>query len=237
MNRLVRADLKRILAKPGMYVVVVIMVVIILISETFDTPSQQIDYYRSFFNMIGLIFLLIPIYLSVYTDELKSGIMTSVIGMGMPRKKVVRSKLTDSFILLCLSYGILYIAVLVNNNVIDIAITTKQNIFLLIYCFYCVLRGIGIIALTSLVLFLTMSPSVGMLVLVLAGFVSAGVLQTIQEKTDLPVYDFSYMGLLDRSYAELQAGNLGLSILPALFYLLVVVTLNILTFDKKEMDL
>ena len=105
MNRLVRADLKRIVAKPTLYLVVIIMVIIVMALDPSDTAAQQMEFYRTFFNTIGLTFVLIPVYLSVYTDELNSGIMISVIGMGMPRRRVVRS--TDS--LYCRFYQELYI--------------------------------------------------------------------------------------------------------------------------------
>ena len=237
MNRLVRADLKRIIAKPGLYLVVIIMALVVLFKKPADTAGEQMQFYKLFFNQIGLTFVMIPIYLSVYTDEIKSGIMISVIGMGMSRKRIVRSKLWDSFILLCGTYVILFLAALLKNSLINLAITPKQNAFLLLYCAFCVIRGIGIIALSSLVLFLTMSATGGMLVLIVAGVAVEGILQRIQEKTQFPVFDLSYMGLLNDSFAQFQAGNVGGNLIVALFYLLVVVVVNVLTFDRKEMDL
>lgn len=237
MNRLVRADLKRIVAKPTLYLVVIIMVIIVMALDPSDTAAQQMEFYRTFFNTIGLTFVLIPVYLSVYADELNSGIMISVIGMGMPRRRVVRSKLTDAFFLLLGTYLILFIAAFIKNCTSNLAITPKQNAFLLLFCMFCVIRGIGIIALSSLVLFLTMSSASGMLVLVLAGVTASGLLKTAQDKLNFPIYDLSYIGLLDASFADFQAGSFGASLIPALFYLLVVVIINIVTFDRKEMDL
>ena len=237
MNRLVRADLKRIIAKPGLYVVVIIMALVVLLKKPADTAGDQMQFYKTFFNQIGLTFVLIPIYLSVYNDEIKSGIMISVIGMGMSRKSIVRSKLRDSFILLCGSYAILYLAALLKNTIIDLPITPKQNAFLLLFCVFCIIRGIGIMALSSLVLFLTMTATGGMLVLIVAGMCAEGIMKVLQDKTKLPFFDISYIGLLDDSFAQFQAGNIGGSLFVALFYLLIVVIVNVLTFDRKEMDL
>ena len=237
MNRLVRADLKRIVKRPGLYVVVIIMVLIVLLKGPEDTASAQIEFYKMLFSNIGLTFLLIPIFLYVYTDEVKSGIMISVIGMGMPRKRIVKSKLQDSFLLLFGAYMVLYCAALWNNYSMSLVITPRQNMFLLLFCLFCVIRGIGIMALASLVLFLTMSATGGMLVLVLVGISSSGVLKALQDNIGLPVYDYSYIGLLDASYAGMQAGDLGEAIIPALLYLFAVIAINIVTFDKKEMDL
>lgn len=237
MKRLIRADLKRIVAKPSLYVVVFLMVLIVLTRKVDDTAAMQIEFYKLFFNVIGLTLVMIPIYLSVYTDEIKSGIMISVIGMGLARKKIVKAKLLDSFYLLCGTYLILFIAAFIKNTISDVAITPRQNFFLLVFCMFCVIRGIGIIALSSLVLFLTMSPSGGMLVLVVAGVCASGALKAIQNLSKLPVYDMSYIGLLDSAFADLQVGTLGISFFIAMLYLAAVVIVNIKTFEKKEMDL
>ena len=237
MNRLVRADLKRIIAKPGMFVVVILMALIVLLKSPNDTAADQMEFYKFFFNVLGLTFVMIPIYLSVYTDEIKSGIMVSVIGMGMSRKKVVKSKLKDSFILLLISYTLLFLVALYKNNSSDLAVTPRQNAFLFLFCMYCVIRGIGVIALSSLVLFLTMSATGGMLVLLVGGIAAAGALQPLQEYLGMPVYDFSFIGLLDQSFAQFQAGNIGFTIIPALIYLVIVININIATFNRKEMDL
>ncbi|WP_026519332.1 hypothetical protein [Butyrivibrio sp. FCS006] len=237
MNRLMKADLKRIIAKPSMYVIVLILVLFILFKDAASTAAGQMELYKSMFGNIGLIFLSIPIFLSVYSDEIKSGIMISMIGMGMERKNIVFSKLKDSFVLYCGTYLILYVAALIKNTVSDLPISPKQNAFLLLFCAFSVIRGLGIMALASLVLFLTMSAAGGMLVLVLAGAIGTGLLKAVQDRFKLPVYDISFMGLLDSSFAEFQAGNFGYTIIPALVYLAIVVAINIATFDRREMDL
>ena len=48
MNRLVRADLKRIVAKPTLYLVVIIMVIIVMALDPSDTAAQQMEFYRTF---------------------------------------------------------------------------------------------------------------------------------------------------------------------------------------------
>ncbi|MCR5404225.1 MAG: hypothetical protein K6E91_10480 [Butyrivibrio sp.] len=237
MRRLIGADLKRILAKPGIYIVMVLMIIWIFLRDAGDTASEEMEYYKLFLNEICLTFVLVPIYLAVYADELKSGIMISVIGMGMPRKKIVKAKLQDALYLLLGTYIILFIAALIKNSMTDLAITPRQNMFLFVFCIFCVIRGIGIIALSSLILFLTMSSAAGMLVLVIAGAGAAGALTAIQNYTKFPIYDISFMGLLDGAYADFQAGKIGLALIPALFYLFIVIVINIKIFEKKEMNL
>ena len=220
-----------------MYVIVLILVLFILFKGAASTAAGQMELYKSLFGNIGLIFLSIPIFLSVYSDEIKSGIMISMIGMGMERKNIVFSKLKDSLVLYCGTYLILYVAALIKNTVSGLPISPKQNAFLLLFCAFSVIRGLGIMALASLVLFLTMSATGGMLVLVLAGAIGTGLLKAVQDRFKLPVYDISFMGLLDSSFADFQAGNIGYTIIPALIYLAIVVVVNIVTFDRREMDL
>ena len=137
-----------------MYVIVLILVLFILFKGAASTAAGQMELYKTLFGNIGLIFLSIPIFLSVYSDEIKSGIMISMIGMGMERKNIVFSKLKDSLVLYCGTYLILYVAALIKNAVSDLPISPKQNAFLLLFCLFCVIRGLGIMALASLVLFL-----------------------------------------------------------------------------------
>ena len=57
MNRLMKADLKRIIAKPSMYVIVLILVLFILFKDAASTAAGQMELYKSMFGNIGLIFL------------------------------------------------------------------------------------------------------------------------------------------------------------------------------------
>lgn len=237
MRRLIEADLRRIIAKPNVYIVVILMIIWIFFRDASDTAADEMEFYKVFFNEICLTFILVPIFLAVYADEIKSGIMISVIGMGMPRKKIVKAKLQDALYLLIGTYILLFIAAVIKNSIIDLAITPRQNFFLFVFCMFCVIRGIGILALSSLVLFLTMSSAAGMLVLVITGVGASGILHVIQDYTKFPIYDLSFMGLLDSAFADFQAGALGLTLIPALLYLLAVIVINIKTFEKREMNL
>ena len=237
MNRLMRADLKRIIAKPTMYTVVIILALFILIKEASDTAAGQMELYKELLGNLGLIFLSIPIFLSVYADEIKSGIMISMIGMGMERKNIVITKLKDSCVLYMGSYLVLFAVAVIKNTVSGLPISPKQTAFLFLFCIFCVIRGLGIMALSSLFLFLTMSAAGGMLVLVLAAAAGSGLLKMAQEKLKFPVYDMSFLGLLDSSFVDFQAGNFGYTIIPAFIYLAAVIVVTIIIFDRREMDL
>ena len=237
MRNLIKADLKRIMGKPGLYVAVVLMLLLILIPRAAASASEQMESYKSLFNVFGLTIVCIPIYLSVYTDELRSGTMITAIGMGLPRHKMVKAKLWVSTILLLGSYLVLYLAAVLKDAASGLVVTPRQNLFLLIYCLFCVIRGVGIFARSSLILFLSMSAAGGMLVLVLAGMASSPLLKGAQQETKFPFYDMSFMGLLDSAYADFQAGGFGGSLVPALIYLGIVIFINVKVFNRKELNL
>ncbi len=237
MNRLVRADLKRILSKKGIYAVLLIMLLVVIFRKPAETAADEMEFYRTFYHLVGLTLICIPIFLSVYSDEIKSGIMVSVVGMGMPRKRIVTSKLRVCLILLSGTYLLLFLTALIKSSFLHLGITPRQTALLLLFCFFCVIRGIGILALASLVLFLTMSASGGMLVLIITGVTASGVLKSLQNFTRLPFYDMSYIGLLDDSFAKFQNGSFGFAFIPAIIYLLAVIYINIKVFERKEIDL
>ena len=237
MRRLISADLKRILAKPGLYVVVVLMIFFVMTRSSADTAADMINFYHTFFYNIGLTFVCIPIFLSVYADEIKSGTMIVAIGYGMQRSKLVRAKLYDCAILLSGTYLVLFVTGVLKNNLMGLPVTPKQTVFLLVFCIFCVIRGVGIFALSSLVLFASLSVAGGLLTLIIAGATASMILKAIQSYTELPVYNLSYLGLLDAAYNELQAGGISTSLIMPLLYLAVVVFANIKLFNKKELEL
>lgn len=237
MRNLIKADLKRILSKKGLYASLILMILITIFPGSKRSASEQIESYKTLFNTIGLTIMCIPIFLSVYGDELRSGTMITTIGMGLHRHKLVKAKLWVCTILLLGSYIILYGTALFKLYLDDLVITEKQSLFLFIYCLYCVIRGVGIFALSSLVLFVSMSAAGGMLMLVLAGMASSPILKGFQEQLKFPVYDISYMGLLDASFASFQAGGFGGTLIVALIYLAIVIYINVKLFDRKELNL
>ncbi|MBQ7557819.1 MAG: hypothetical protein IJT00_07130 [Lachnospiraceae bacterium] len=237
MRNLIRADLRRITGKPGLYLLPALALIATVASKTADSASNQMDMMR---QMVGTVFLLgslIPVFISVYGDELKSGVLINIIGRGMARRKIIFAKLLDSAILLLLLYSAAFLAVIVRNLFTDLAITPKQYLHLYIFCIYCVIRGVGYLALSSLAVFLAWNASGGMFILIVADLFSKMFLMVAQDKLKFPVYDMSFEGLLESSYAGIRAGETGWQLIPALLIFLAVVAVNVITFDRKEIDL
>ena len=238
MRNVIRADLGRLFRKPSFYIITVLILVFLATRESADTAADQIEYAKSYLNALMLLGVSIPILMGIYSDDFNSGSVINLIGKGLSRKKVIFAKLLDVTAVLTAFYSVAYIIVLIKNMTAGLAVTPNQNLSLLVFCLFCILRGIGFFAVASLVVFSTWSTSGGMTVLLVLLAVSRMALTMIQNKFTMPVYDLSFDGLLDKSYAIFAAGNFGWHIIPAIvIYIGGVVLLSVILFKKREIDL
>lgn len=238
MRNLIRADLRRVFLKPTFYILVFLVVLDIIISKNAESAVDQMDNLRNIMRMAGLFIITIASYLALYGDEFKSGVMINVIGSGMSRKKIVVAKLIDASLIMLIFYVLLYLVALAKNMTAGIAVTPKQNLFLLLYCFFCLIKGIGFLTLASFVAFATWSTPGGMIILIFATALSNLFFKGLQSHFAIPIYDLSFEGLLDTSYASFAAGGLGWQLIPAMvIYIGGLVVLTIILFNRREVDL
>ena len=239
MRQLIHADIKRILLTVGFYIPMLLLGIWILVyTDGVKTPSDLIGMLRRSLGAPGMTFLCIPIFLKVYGDDLKSGAFLTVIGRGLSRNRLVWAKLLDCAILLAGSYLVEFLVCLYAVHAANMIFSPRQRMLLLLYCLYEVIRGVGFFALASLVLFLTMSAAGGLLTLLVGGLVSGLCLKALQGEIVFPIYDLSFEGLLDSSFAMFEAGETGWQLVPALcIYLLGVILLNMTIFGRKELEL
>ncbi|MBQ9322216.1 MAG: hypothetical protein IJ239_07695 [Eubacterium sp.] len=238
MSKLIRADLRRVLKKRSFYILIIIAFFVFLTWGSAETASDQVEEMKHFLGNTIFLAIAIPVFLGVYADDMKSGSLVGVVGSGISRRKVIVAKLIEAGILFLVFYAFAYVIALFNNSMADVGVTPRQNLYLLIYCIYCVIRGIGIFALAALIVFASWSAVGGMILLLLAATLLPMILQMIQSRVVLPVYDASLQGLLESSYAMFFAGRFGWQILPAvLIYLFGIPALSIHLFNKKEIAL
>ena len=238
MRMVIRADLRRILAKPGLYILPLLAVIFIVLNDPAETAAEQMDMLRNTLSGLFMLAVSIPVYLSVYSDEIKSGAMISVIGRGFPRNRVVKAKLCDTAILLTGFYLIAFATAVIKNSFTDLVITPKQNAFLFVFIVLCIIRAMGYFALSSLVVFLSWSAPAGMFMLITYLLLAKAALSALQDKFKIPVFDYSLDGLMDRSFTSLQIGNAdGALIAAMLIYICLVVLLTNVFFKRKELEL
>lgn len=240
MRKLIHADLSRVLRKPTFYILIVLTLLALALPgrEGAETASLQIEKMKSYVDAFPILGVGIPVFLAVYTDEMKSGKLIAVLGSGLSRRKILIGKLLDVLILLLLFFTAAYGIMLALNAASGVGVTPKQNLNLLLYCVFAVLKIIGFFALASLVVFAGWNAAGGMIILILAGTMSSLLLKIIQDRLTLPVFDMSYVGLLESSFAGFAAGKFGWQIIPALvIYLGGVIAVSIAIFNRKEIEL
>lgn len=237
MKKVIRADLRRILRKPKFYILMVIHLVLLIALVTGNTAAEMIENEKYYLGLLGIFVVFIPTFLGLYSDEIKSGNLINLIGRGLSRRKIIIAKIIDAAIIYLAYFTIAFIGLFIKNSLVGLAITPRQNLFLLVFCLSSVLRGVGFSALASLLVFATWSPALSMTVMIIVLPFSKLILERVQDKINLPIYTASFEGLLDSSYASFQAGSFGWQLIPALIYLCVVVFLTVLIFNRKELEL
>lgn len=238
MSKLIEADLKRILRKPTFYILIVLELISFASGNAADSAMDQIQRFRNLLDFDSMFAIGIPVFLAVYADEFRHGVMINVIGRGMSRKKIILAKMIDVGILFLMFYAITFLICFIENVTSGLSVTPKQNFFLLIYCLFRALKGIGFIALAAFVAFATWSAAGGMTILILGGALSGLFLKALQTELSVPLYDLSFEGLLDASYNTFAAGGFGWQLIPAIgIYLCGIVILTILAFNRREIDL
>ncbi|MCR5226370.1 MAG: ABC transporter permease subunit [Eubacterium sp.] len=238
MINVIRADIGRVFRKRSFYIIVLLVLVFLATRESQDTAPEQMEYMKSYLSSFLLFGVSIPVFLGIYTDDFNSGSVINLIGKGMSRKKVIFAKLLDVAAVLIAFYSVAYVIILIKNMAAGISVTPNQNLSLLVFTLFCVLRGIGFFAVASLVVFSTWSTSGGMTTLLVLLASSKTILRILQLKFTKPIYDRSFDGLLDSAFARFDAGHFGWNIIPAIvIYIGGTVLLSMILFKKKELDL
>ena len=237
MRKLVRADIRRFFAKPGFYILTVLFILEMVLMVEGETAAEQIEQLR-YQIRFGIIVFCFLIFHTLYGDEFRTGFMVTAIGRGYSRAKIVISKLIASAIILLTVTLIAYAAALCLNSFAGLGISVRQNLFLLLYMVFSLLKGIGYIAIAALFLYASWSMAVGIVALVLMSVFGGGILENIQSRFYIPVYDICYDGLLEKSFVIFQAGDFGWQIIPAIaVFVCGTVYINISIFNKKELEL
>ena len=99
MIRMIRADIRRILKKVMFYIICLIAYIIMFTIEKEDTAIDQISTIKMAMELLGSALFPIAVFIFVYGDEFKAGVIHSIIGRGMSRAKIVTAKYIDCLIL------------------------------------------------------------------------------------------------------------------------------------------
>ena len=240
MRRLIRADLRRILAKPGFYVCPLILFAL-FVYGLFGDPVDYDTYYSSLDIQLSYIYpflVLLPVFTCVYGDELRSGTMITAIGRGLSRTRVILAKFIDTLVL---SLAFMMFFLLMDQITFDrfSVVLTKVQI-LRIFSAYAAtwLQILGHCTFAAIFVYLTWNSSVGLVAGLFSISFSKMILDWLQSHTHLPFYDVTFMGQADQVRRQFDAGNTWLHhVLFALLWYAVFLALSALFFKRKELEL
>lgn len=238
MVNYIKADLYRILHKQsffgviGTYIALFVLLIFILFNPTF-TGAMYISKIYTFLDFFPLIIGLI-IFVSLYVDDLKSNSIQIAIGYGLPRYKIILSKLLECFTLLIIISVCILFLVLITPILLDIKIDASQTIDLIKTILLEVIKTMSYISMSQIIVYIAFNSIEGMIMYLLLSTQVIYIVLNILLQQRFIVELFGYLNryLLTN---ELYNTPTLLRILGViLFYIVLPVILSITIFQKRS---
>lgn len=151
MSNYIKADLKRIFKKGSFLAVNVLFWVLVVLQAVLrrEASFTTADYLEGCMQLAGYFSLIVglPIFLGVYSDDLKAKSMQVAIGFGMSRNKVVLTKLFEVIIMTLVIGTFSALVMSVIPWCLGLTITVRQVCLLVVVMLTEGLRIIGYISL------------------------------------------------------------------------------------------
>ena len=246
MKNLIYADLRRIFHKKSFCILL-----LLLLAEALLSLKISMNIYATSFNYAtsasgaGMFSVIMGVIIlsSVYCDEFKSNAMTSVIGRGYSRTKIIIAKFIDAAILTIIvtALKILFVLMLApvfgqNLDLFEIKMIVFQNIF----TFYSIL---GNIIVASFFLFLTANTASTIFIFLLLEIMVPTVMSLISDIVFIKEIGASRIDLNSISQIIFTDIMLGINFHAAtmlfisfMIYFAMFMALSIVCFHKKELD-
>ncbi|MBQ9606822.1 MAG: hypothetical protein IJV16_06565 [Lachnospiraceae bacterium] len=243
MKDLIKADMARILRTKLIYVCLV-FILFRLMDQIFQQMNKEgfgaKAYIEGVHNALGgqiygALYLVIPVFIAVYSNEIPAKAMQCMLGHGLKRDELIMAKLIDAALLLA-GYFVIISALLLILNDDSVAMSDMQNRNMAIYILFTYIRFYGYIVFSAMVMFLTNSAAAGIVTCVAFTAILKLTFTVLNVFTDFTIYDYTFDGQLDLSYGLIEAGRFGWQIIPALIYLIAGVVITIVFFRRKEFE-
>ena len=245
MRSLIKADMQRILKKPGFWIFS--LLIILLSCFTFRIRMSPADGLRGFHFLsfsvdifaASAIFFGFLIFSVVYCDEFRSMAFITVLGKGMDRLKLVLAKLIDTVILTAILFTLLGIAGIVTSLLMGANMNSHEiGLFIYSLCSDAAETLISM-SLASVFIYITEKIPVSIFVLLILKLVSAVVEMLNGSARDI-LERLYFTEILRNAWTELVLGAAGKSIFTLIFclicYLAICVGAIHFTFGRKELS-
>lgn len=247
MSRIIYADLRRVIKKKNLWVFMILCSILMIIdhgknvvldlqnSFNFMVAASRAE---GFTLMVGCVFLL-----AIYGDEFRSKALTTIIGRGFSRTRIVLVKFIDTVILTGFLFTFLFLFTLIIGLILRVHLSSTEIMYIVHSYIIAAYELIGNLTLAALFLYITENITLSVFVYVMLNMVVplasayARTLIVLIDKFNLDRYDYSAMGRM--AFADLTFGITGDAILKlaiGAFYLAIVLLITIVFFNKKELD-
>ena len=127
-------------------------------------------------------------------------------------------------------------AVVIVNASPEYSISSRQMSNMIAEIWLWALRLFGYVCFSAMIMFITNSSALGIIACVGFALVFRLMCMAVTNLGGIEFYDYTFDGLLDWTYKSIEAGGMGLQLIPAFLYVLAALVITIYFFNRKEFE-
>ena len=252
MRNVIKADIRRVQKKVGFIVCMAIEVALIILAGVLGKffPLKMNGIVESTAYVAAAIFFFplfvgIPIFSAIYSDDFKSRSMQTAIGYGMTRYKLIWARFFEGLLLLCETAVVFSIVYFITEKLLGVE-NSKIVKGIITDIWVRDLKILGFLCLSLIIVYGTQKPGGGLVlyILLLTGvfgtIISALDLIPFFDERDIEISKYFPSGVITSLQEAITSADTGKIILYFLAfsvcYVVVPVFISIGIFNNKELD-
>ena len=236
MINLIRADLRRVLRRPTLYIFAGLMLLFAILGGLSSDAMEMMNIEKNDTAYLVAIMASVPILITLYGDDFRSGSMITVIGRGVSRTKLLVAKLITSSILLFGFYVLAFIEFYVFHTfLLNAYYSPKQTALTVLMIFLGWFRNVALFAFASILMYALWNVAAGIVtILGLIAFLRILLMAVNKEGT---IYYLTTDGMIDKGYSAVMTGDFPYQFIIVVVYVAAFIVIGSLFFKRKELDL
>ncbi|MDR1565131.1 MAG: ABC transporter permease [Oscillospiraceae bacterium] len=249
MFNYIKGEIYRLLNKKSMYIFFGIFAAVYILFALVNSRMGDGYNSKSIIDHAYELFMFLPVVLggylfgSLYNDDLTSKNLTTLVGYGLSKLKIVLSKLVLITLFSAVVFGLIPLVMTAVFAILGAAPTAAALGTVYIKAFVALLTTVAFSALTGIVVYGLQRKTFAMVLYVLLSFGIISQLISMLLNSDIirgiaPNLDKHLMtGITDRIEQGLTSGQpVILIFIEYIIYVAVALTLSVLAFHKKELE-